>query len=106
MHKVLLKSDLISIQFGLAEGLDPNLLECDDDKANEHVEEDEGHGAHVEQKEDEGIGRGAGSWAHWLIAVLEQLRVVAIVHHTVWRRGTMYYRTHAVHELKLPYCHY
>ena len=76
-------SDLISVQFRLSEGLDAHLLKCDDDETDEHVEEDQGHGAHVEEEEDEGERRGARSRTHWFIGVLEQLRVVGIVHHAI-----------------------
>ena len=74
-------ADLIPVQFGLAEGLDADLLKGDNDESDEHVEEDECHDAHVEEEEDGGVGRGFGSRANWLIAALEQPRVVSIVHH-------------------------
>ena len=62
---------LISVKFGLAECLDADLLEGDDDKTDEHVEEDEGHDAHVEKEEDEGVGGGIRFRAHWVVVVLE-----------------------------------
>lgn len=77
---------LVSVQLCFTESFDSNFLERDNDKADEHVEQDQCHDAHEEKEVNECVGGGIRAGTLWVIGVLKDLRIISIIHHSVKKR--------------------